>query len=129
MDHNEFQQRLAEFAEIKKVKPPKNPGIRESQEPEDMFRHGHQFQLTKDLNPTWALEIKKMKPIKRQCQHCDLIVTNQIINKRLLTFPEPHWRETCNACRRVRDPNTGEFSIKDIQAPAFFMSYFNAKNK
>lgn len=129
MDHELFRKRLAEFAELKAARPPRNPCLREASEPEDIYRAGQEFQITKDLNPTLAVEIKKMKPVKRNCQHCGLVVTNQVIQKRLLSFPEMHWRETCSSCKMTKNPETGKFDLEEVRSKNFFVSYFHNKNK
>lgn len=129
MDPKDFLEKLNEYAEVKPIKPPKNGGTREADEPEEIVRQGQSFIIDKDTNPSWALEVKKLKTKPRDCEYCDKTVVNQIVNKRLLTFPVLHWRETCNICRMTKNPNTGKFDVEDNRVNPVFSSYFYHKNK
>ena len=129
MEHNEFIERLKELAEVKAIRPAKTAAFREAAETEVIERQGEVFELDKDSNQTWAYEVKKLKNTVRKCDYCDDLVKNQVINKRVLFHPEPHWRETCNSCKMTRNPETGKFDIKDIKVAAFFITYFSKRNK
>lgn len=129
MDQEEFIKRLAQFAELKEIKPPKTAGRREASEEEIIERNGKILVLDKDTNPTLTYEVKKLKNSARACDYCDQKVKDQVISKRWLNFPKGHWRESCNSCKMTKNPETGCFDIKDIAAPAFFASYFYHRNK
>lgn len=46
---------------------------------------------------------------KRQCEDCDKIVANRIINYRWNQKPYPHWKESCTGCNMWKSPDTGKF--------------------
>lgn len=129
MDHDEFLKKLNEFAELKAIKPARNAGAREAFEDAIIQRHGKSLVLDYKNNQTWAYEVKKLKNQVRACDYCSNPVKNQIITKRYLNYPEPHWRESCNSCQMTKNPETGKFDIKKIQEQTVFASYFYHRNK
>ena len=129
MDHDEFLNKLNQFAELRAIRPARNAGAREAQEDAVIERHGKTIVLDYKNNQTWAYEVKKLKKQVRICDYCGDPAKNQVITKRYLTYPEPHWREKCNACDLTKNPETGKFEIKKHQEQAFFVSYFLHRNK
>ncbi len=120
MDPNEFKRQLEQFAELKQVKVPRGPNLREADEPDTVFRNGEEFIITRENNPTLTYCIKKIKHQTRPCEDCGNAVTDRITHLRICQFPEPHWRETCQNCGMTRNPDTGEFDLKGQQASNYF---------
>ena len=129
MKQDEFERRLAEFAEVKALRPPTTPNRRETDEPEDIFRQGVEFQIDRKNNPTWALEVKKLKPQVRKCEYCGDEVIKQTFNKRIVQYPRPFWKESCSSCRRVKNPITGKFDLTEYESVNFFTTYFRNRDK
>lgn len=129
MDPKVFLNKLNEYAELKPVRPARSGGVREADEPEEITRHGQSFLIDKDTNPSWAVQIKKLKALPRPCDYCDQMVINQKFNKRILHFPEMHWRESCSSCGLTKNPTTGKFDLTENRANSFYCSYFTNKNK
>ena len=129
MDPKLFHERLAEFAELRPMKPPTGPAVREAAVPEEIIRNGHKLTISKKDNPSWPYEVKKLKTQSKKCQHCDRVVKDQVISIKYLNYPEPHRRESCNSCLKTLNPETGKFDLTSVQAPNFFATYFRKKNK
>lgn len=128
MKNELFIKRLRELAEVKPRKAPRSAGVRESSEPEPIFRAGQEFVITKDNNPTFTWEIVKLNPIVKDCEDCGQEgVTDRVVQKKIATYPVHHWRETCNNCRMCRNPATGKFDIPTTQINAFFIGYLSSK--
>jgi hypothetical protein len=127
MNPIEYLTKLEQLAEVKALKPPKNPGVREANEPEEITREGQIFTITKDDNPSWPVEVKKLKRAARPCDYCENIVKNQTFSKRILTYPVKHWRESCDVCSMTKNPTTGEFDIPNSRANIFFTNFFDHK--
>lgn len=129
MDPTLFQQRLAEFAELRPIRPPVGPANREATVPEEIVRNGHTLTISKKHNPSWQYEIKKLKTQSRPCEHCDRVVLDQVISIKYLTYPEPHRRESCNVCHKTMNPETGLFDLSTAQCGNVFTTYFRKRNK
>ncbi len=128
MENELFIKRLQELAEVKRLKPPRHPNLREADSPEPVFRNGYEFVVTKDDNPTLSYEIVKLKPIVKDCEDCGKCsVENRSVQKKLYSFPYAHWRESCGHCKLTKDPETGEFSIPNNIVNPFFVRYLNSK--
>jgi DNA polymerase III epsilon subunit-like protein len=87
---------------------------------------GEWIEVGKDLNPTLGFDLKKLKPQPRLCElGCNKIIDNQVIEKRLLTYPEKHWRTKCS-CGKQLGPN-GEILKDNNHAMSAFAQYFKDK--
>lgn len=124
MEPNEFKRRLEELAEIQEQKPPRTPGLREPQEPEEIFRQGKSMTIGSKNNPTLTLTIKKLRNIKSICEDCDRFVENRIINYKLLDFPKKHWRASCKNCQRTLNPQTGCYDLSCTKAASAYIELF-----
>jgi hypothetical protein len=129
MDQKLFLERLSELAELKAIKPAISAATRAPAEPEEIVRHGRSVFLTKKDNPSWAYEIKKLKTESKPCDHCGRKVKNQVITRRLVNYPEPHWREKCQSCLMTKNPETGDFDLTEYRAGIVFTGFFRNKNK
>jgi hypothetical protein len=111
MDPELFKKRLEEFAELKQIKTPKSAAIRESDEPETIFRGGAEFSVEVDNNPTLNWTIKKLKPHIAVCENCHDVATDRRVEYKLNQSPKPHWNVRCTACQMCQDPATGLFTM------------------
>lgn len=111
MDPELFRKRLEEFAEIKQMKTPRSPGIRENDEPEIIFRGGEEFPVELNNNPTIGWGIKKLKPHVAVCEDCCEVVENRVTEIKLHQMPEAHWRKNCKNCMKTQNPYTGKFDL------------------
>lgn len=126
MDPKCFKNRLEELAEIKPIKPAKT---HEPAELNQAVINGETVTLTNQFNPTLGFELLKVKTTSRLCElGCGCIVENQVIERRLCTQPEKHWRIRCN-CGNYVNPKGDGFVKGGSQIAAAFISYFNENNK
>lgn len=100
MEKKEFKEWLETVAEIKELKPVKDPNIRVNEDTEDLVRHGDEWvEVTAKENPTLGFKFIKVKDKNALCElGCGQIVTNQIVEKKMLTHPKKHWRTRCASC-------------------------------
>jgi len=124
MKQDLFIQRLKELADVKRVKVPRNATTREFDGANDIFRNGQTFIIDKDNNSTWAYEIKRLKPIIKDCSDCGKECKDRRVTKTLYTFPKRHWRKWCSGCNRVQNPDSGLFDLAPVQAAAYFVKWF-----
>lgn len=130
MEHEKFIKFLQEHAELEKVRVAANAGIREATEPEELFRQGHTFAITRKDNPTQSVKIKKLKHAHRACEDCGKICQDRRVWRRIVMNPQPsHWRETCSACNLSRHPETGEFVVSNANVFTIFYDYLNKRDK
>jgi hypothetical protein len=123
MEQNIFIKRLEEFAEIKRVRIAKSGNLREADTACDIFRNGETHIIDKDNNSTWAWEIKRLKPIVKDCEDCGKECKDRRVNKTLYSFPKKHWRRHCNGCNRVWNPVTRAFDLTPMQSAAHFTAW------
>ena len=124
MDQELFLQRLNDLAVLKRIKVAKSANVREADTACDVFRNGETLIIDKDNNSTWAWEIKRLKPIVKPCEDCGRECQDRIVTKSLYSFPQKHWRQHCNGCNRVQNPNTKEYTLMPMQAQACFITWF-----
>jgi hypothetical protein len=88
------------------------------------------FESGEDNNDTLPIEIKKLKPITKLCDMgCGKIVTDQIIERRLVFTPETHWRTHCRNCQKFLHPDGVTLIHGAHLIQSIFLTYFNNKNK
>jgi hypothetical protein len=81
---------------------------------------------TTDYNETLGYAIIGLKENYRLCEiGCGEIVSNQVIEKRLVTTPTKHWRTHCKACHKTRGPDG--IMMTSPQAQQAFSKWFNSK--
>ena len=129
MDQKLFLERLQQFAELKPIKPPATAKRRESDGPEVIQRGLSTMVLDQKANETLTYQVKKLKTSSKQCQHCDRVVKDQIISRRCVGHPEPHWREKCHSCNLTRHPETGKFELTEYRSNIVFTTFFRHRNK
>jgi hypothetical protein len=110
MDPNEFKQKIAEFAHIEYVK-------------------ANQLDPQDDLNDSRNLRVKAVKPIAQSCPDCDLPCKDRKIQWIRLTSPVTVWREHCTACKRSRNPETGDFDVLPCRFPFLAQKYLKNQQK
>ncbi len=120
MDPKKFHDQLKQYGEVKYVSVPKSGNLREADEPDLIFRHGQEFEISKDDNPTLGLVLKKLHYEPKPCEDCGRLVENRVIQYKVLEFPEPHWRTSCKNCSKTQNPETGEFGLTSTQASNYF---------
>jgi hypothetical protein len=111
MNADEFKQQLEKYAELKQVKTPKSAAIRESEEPEVVYRGGQEFLVATDNNSTLNWAIKKLKPHVAVCEDCHCVVEGRVVETRSYDNPAPHWRKHCKPCGMVQNPYTKQFDV------------------
>lgn len=111
MNPDEFKRQLEQFAEIKQMKTPKSPAVREADEPETLFRGGAEFTVDADNNPTISWGIKKMKSHIAVCEDCHEVVENRVVEIKVYDCPELHWRRHCRNCKLSQNPYTEKYDL------------------
>lgn len=129
MEQDKFIAKLQELADLAVAKIPRTGSRRESEEPNVVFRQGQELALDTKNNPTLNVKIKRLKPMVKPCEDCGLKVDNRVVSKKLYTFPKNHWRTQCENCRRVRNPESGQFDVEADRSQPVFISYFNKQDK
>ncbi len=130
MEHDKFIKFLKQHAELDTVRVAATGAIRESKEPNEVFRNGHTFSITRKNNPTQGVKIKKLKHEYKSCEDCGKICQDRRVWKRIVLNPvEPHWRETCSSCNLTRHPETKDFSVSNANVFSIFNEYLNKRNK
>lgn len=112
MDPELFKQRLEEFAELRQMKVPKSPALREADEPEIIERHGQVLAIDVDDNPTIAWCIKRLKPRTEVCEDCCQLVEDRVIETKRYESPVVHWRKSCRPCGLIQNPYTKAFDVE-----------------
>lgn len=130
MDKKKFREFIESVAEIKDVKPLTDPKIRLDENSGGEVRYEDEWiNIGKSVNPTLGFKFVKLKTTSRPCSlGCGDLVKNQVVEKKLHTYPNLHWRTNCKSCGHTVSPD-GQGFIKGtgaIQA-AFYRWYI--KNK
>lgn len=127
MDKKQFRDFLESVAEIKELKPVSTPNIRLDENCEDIVRMGDQWvEINAKVNPTLGIKFLKLKPIYRVCElGCGDIVENQIIEKKLHAYPEPHWRTSCKNCNHTLAPDGNGFIKGSVNAQNVFFKWLS----
>jgi len=110
MDPKQFQAKLTEFAQLEYVK-------------------ANQLDPQDDLNESRNLRIKAVKPIAQSCPDCHLPCKDRKIQWFRITAPINIWREHCTACKRSRNPETGDFDLLPCRFTAVATKYVRSKEK
>lgn len=129
MDRAKIKQFVESVAEIKELKPTTSPDIRLDDTHQNDVRVGDDWvHINKDQNPTLGFKFVKYKDNYRACElGCGEIVNNQVIEKRLNTHPELHWRTRCNNCGCFVGPDGVELIKGGHQVQSAFIRYFRSK--
>jgi hypothetical protein len=78
-------------------------------------------------NPTMPCVIAELKARHAICElGCGEIVTNQIIQTKMIQTPEWHWRTTCKNCNKTVGPD-GELIFGQMAAQNAFSKWFKDK--
>lgn len=68
-------------------------------------------------------------PEARNCEYCNRTVYEQTINIRYNQNPVPHWDSECTACKRHRNPDTGEFDLTRGELNHYYRKFSGKKDK
>lgn len=118
MDPQQYLTRLQELAELQQIKPSFKQQ-RPAEEPVIVERQGRQIDLQKD-NPTLTLRIRRLKNTIRVCEDCNELVDRRRVERKLYTSIQPHWRDICTNCNRVRDLE-GQFRLTPTEANSYYI--------
>lgn len=130
MEHEKFIEFLKQHAELDTIRVAANAGVRERAEPEEIFRQGQVFSITRKTNPTYGIKIKKLKHETKSCEDCGKACVDRRVWRRIVMNPQPsHWRETCSSCNLTRHPTTGEYSVSNAKVFSVFYEYLNNRDK
>jgi hypothetical protein len=74
-------------------------------------------------NDTVPPRILKVKHQPIPCDGCDRIVEGRVVELRLIQNPAPHWREKCNYCKKMKNPNNDLFELDGYNSGNVFRNY------
>lgn len=125
MDKKKFKDFIESVAVIKDQKPV-TTGFRLDENSGGEVRYeGEWVELSKDTNPTLGFKFVKLKEVDKLCElGCGKIVPNQVIERRLGTYPEKHWKTRCQSCGRYPTPD-GKSFVKSTEIQSEYMKFFN----
>lgn len=128
MEKNEFRKLVEQVAEIKDCKPSKSPNHRPAIEYiTEVDEDGEEYQVPVEIkdNPTLGFKLIKVKDQHKSCElGCGKIVTNQVIEKRLVSTPTKHWRTRCRNCDMYVNPNADGFIRGSHKVQHEFIKHF-----
>lgn len=110
MDNKKLKEWIATVAEIKDLKPVKSPTHNRlaTETVVEIDEYGEEYEVIREIeeNPTLGFKLVKLKDIHKLCElNCGIVVTNQIIEKRLCFTPQKHWRTRCATCGNYVSPD------------------------
>lgn len=128
MDKQKLKEFIEEVAIIKELKPT-TTGFRLDENSGGEVRQGDEWiEVGKDGNPTLGYKFVKLKDNYKECMlGCGKIVNNQVVEKRLNTHPQLHWRTRCASCECFVGPEGKGFIKGGHEVQAVFMRYFKYK--
>lgn len=129
MEHKKFIETLSQLAEIAPTKPPVGPSIRKATQPESVWRQGQELVIDHKKNSTLGVKVKRIKHKPQVCEDCHLVVVNRVVNKKIYQYPQRHWRESCENCRKTRNPETGVFDVDTEKSQPVFITFFLNRDK
>ena len=114
MDKNEFKQRVAEVAVIKELKPTKTASHNRlaTEIVIEVDEDGEEYEVEREVteNPTLGFALVQLKPVDRPCAwSCGKVVTDQVLESRLVYTPFKHYRTRCTNCSMYISPKDGKF--------------------
>jgi len=74
---------------------------------------------TEDENTVYPSEVE-LKHEPKQCDDCERTVTDRRTAIKLYETPYPHWRNVCLNCKKIKNPDSGEYNLTDKQAITVF---------
>jgi hypothetical protein len=130
MDPKEFENRIKQYAQVKKDNWTKNVKKAEPDEPILVQRGLDLIQIKGEKsNPTFGIRIIEMNIKSEPCPDCELEVKDRRTTLKLFSTPNPHWRERCNNCRLTRNPESGEFEFTDVESSIYFREKYQDSSK
>lgn len=126
MDKKKFRQFIDSVAVVKDLKPVSSPTIRVDPDSESTVKvDGQWVEVTAKDNPTLGFKFVKLKPVERLCSlGCGEMVKDQLIEKKIHTYPRLHWRTSCKSCNHTVSPDGNGFLKDQGSIQAAFMSYY-----
>lgn len=132
MDKDLFNQKLAELAVLKPLKPKHQPNIRldETHQNDVRLPNGEWIHINKESNPTLGFEFVKTKEQHRSCElGCGDIIADQKIERRLCFHPKKHWKTKCITCGKYQTPTKDGFDKTGTASQQSFIKYFASRPK
>ena len=131
MDKNKFNQWIRQVADVQDIKPAL---VRSTDHETLVVRHQDEWiELEPRVNPTLGFKFIKIKDQARPCElashGCKDFPVNQIIEKRFVTTPEPHWRTRCAACGNYKHPGESSLVASSGEMISVSNKFFNYQNK
>jgi hypothetical protein len=74
---------------------------------------------TEDADTVYPSEVE-LKHEPKQCDDCERVVVNRRTAIKQYETPQPHWRNVCLTCKKVKHPETGKYTLTDKQAVTVF---------
>lgn len=132
MDKNKFNQWVRAVAVVQDIKP-KVDGGNPNYEVLEVRQNDEWLELERKTNPTLGFKFVKIKDQARPCElashGCKDFPINQIIEKRFVTTPEPHWRTRCANCGHYKHPGEQLLIASSGEMISVSNRYFNKVNK
>lgn len=129
MDKQKLIELIKQVAVIKELKPVTIPSMRLDDSHQNDVRVGDDWvHINKEENPTLGFKVIKLKDVHRSCElGCGDIVANQVIEKRLATHPQRHWRTRCRSCDCFVSPDGEGFIEGGSNIQAAYMRWFRGE--
>lgn len=126
MDKQTIKDFVKSVAEIKELKPVTD-GSRPPDESTEVMYEGEWIEIDRHTNPTLGFKFVKLKENIRPCMlGCGELVANQLVEKRVCTHPQMHWRTRCANCAKFVAPDGNGFIEGAHLVQMAFNKYFNS---
>jgi len=126
MDNKLLKEFIASVADIKELKPVTD-GSRPPEDGTQVVYQGQWIEIDRKNNPSLGFKFIRLKPVQRLCQlGCGDIVPDQVIERRHVQYPHPHWKTRCATCHKYLMP-TGELALNSGSAQRAYHAWANSQ--
>lgn len=131
MKKQELIEFLESVAEIQKKKPTKSPEHRlDASHINDVIIDGQWVTINQHENPSLGVKIIKLKDRHAVCElGCGDIVTNQVIESKVVFTPQAHWRTRCATCGCYPTPDGVGFVNGHNTITSAYIKWFKEQKK
>lgn len=131
MDKKSIREFLETVGEIKDLTPTTNPGIRLDPDSKDVVKYnGDWVEIKAKDNPTLGFKFIKLKPVARDCQlGCGKKCEDQVIEHKVYTYPQVHWRTYCKSCQHTVSPDGQTMLRGPMVIQKAFCAWFSANKE